>query len=304
MVYLIISNSYHILDEEVGKIFKSLDDVEIINYNDTSLEEIINLASYTSLFNYEKKMIIKNFDLSSNKNELLEKYIENQNPLSQIIFLCNEKVDERKKVVKLLKERNTYTYIKPLTYKDINQRLIDKCKKNGFKLQPNDASFITFESLSNYDIAIEELNKVFLYYINPCEIKREDLNNIISHNIDDNNFKFIDAVIQRDIKTSMNLIKNLKLFKVEPLGLLSLLSREYRLMLFTKQMLDEGLNQSQIARELSLFDWQVNKLINNSYSYTNLELENKLLDLSNLDYELKVGNIDKYLGLEMFILKG
>ena len=51
-------------------------------------------------------------------------------------------------------------------------------------------------------------------------------------------------------------------------------------------------------------EWQLDKIINNTYSYSIRDLEDKLLDLEKLDYQLKTSKIDKYLGLEMFILKG
>ena len=308
MVYFIISNSYHIINEEISKILKDTLDIEKIDYNNYNLDEIINLASYTSLFNDSKNMIIKNSDAMFSKSNVdldrLEKFIQNPNPSTTVIFLFNDKIDERKKVVKLLKERNAYIYIKPLSYKDINNKIIEKCKKLGYKISESNASFITFSSLNNYDIAMQELEKVFLFYKDPTEIKREDLEEIISLSIDDNNFKFVDAVIKKDVKLSFKLLDNLKLFKVEPIVLLSLLAREYRLILFAKQLIDQGYSKYTITQELNLLDWQLDKVINNSYNYSTLELEDKLIDLCELDYQIKTFNIDKYLGLEMFILKG
>ncbi len=306
MVYLIASNSYHIRLEEINKKFKSLDNVETIDYNDTNLNEIVNLCSYTSLFDDSKNIIVKNCDfLDSKKNdnlEILEKYIENPNPLTNIIFLFNDKVDERKKVVKLLKDNNTFIYVKPLNYKDINAKLISKCKSLGFKLSESNASYITFESLSNYDIAMMQLEKVLLYYDEPCEISKEDLEELVSKSLDDNNFKFVDAVIKRDVKSAMQLIKDFKLFKIEPLVLVSLLAREYRLMLNVKYLKEKDVSNFEISKKLGLLDWQLDKIINNSYNYIKKDLEDKLLELLDLDYKLKSNNMDKYLALEMFVL--
>ena len=306
MVYLIASNSYHIRLEEILKIFKTLDDVETIDYNDTNLNEIVNLCSYTSLFNDNKKILVKNCSfLDSKKNddlEILEKYILNPNPLTTIIFLCNDKVDERKKVVKLLKDNNSFIYIKPLGYKDINAKLIAKAKIEGYKLSETCASYITFASLSNYDIAVMQLEKVMLYYSEPGEILKEDLEQLVSQSLDDNNFKFVDAVIKKDIKQAMQLIKEFKLFKIEPLVLVSLLAREYRLMLFTKKLKENNMSNFEISKKLGLLDWQLDKVLNNSYNYHTKDLEDKLLELLDLDYKLKSNNMDKYLTLEMFVL--
>ena len=301
MVYLLAGNSYHLINDELIKIFKTLDDVEKIDYNETNINEIVNLASYISLFNDNKKILVKNFDINKDMT-ILENYIEKPNPLTTLVFISDKKQDERKKIIKLLKDN--YIYIKPLNYKDISQKLIDLAKKNNYKLSLSNANYITYTSLNNYDLAYNNLEKVFLYYNKPCEIEKKDLENLISSNLEDNNFKFVDAVINRDIPKAINLIKDFKLFKTEPIILINLLSKEYRNLLLTKELINNNLNIKDISKELSLQDWQVEKLINNSYNYSVKELENKLLDILNLDYEIKSGQIDKYLGLEMFILKG
>ena len=158
MVYLIFSTSYHLLEDELSNIFKNKSDLEIIDFNVSNINEIINLASYTSLFNDNKNILVKNFDMGSKDLEILEKYIKSPNPTTTLVFTTDKKIDERKKVVKLLKEQKTFINIKPLNYKDISQKLINIARKNGYKLYLNDANYITFASLSNYDIAYNQCN--------------------------------------------------------------------------------------------------------------------------------------------------
>ena len=304
MVYLIFSTSYHLLEEELGNIFNNKEDIEVIDYNNSNVNEIVNLASYTSLFDDKKNLLIKNFDLGAKDLELLEKYIKSPNPTTTLVFTTDKKIDERKKFVKLLKEKNAYINIKPLNYKDISQKLISIARKNGYKLYLSDANYITFASLSNYDIAYNQLEKVFLYYNNPCEIEKSVLDNVISHSLDDNSFKFVDAVIKRNINDAIKIINDFKLFKIEPLILVSMLSKEYRNLLIAKDLYQRGYSNEKIKKELNLADWQVDKTINNTYNYSITELEDKILSLTKLDYDLKTSKIDKYLGLELFILKG
>lgn len=308
MVYLIVCNSYHLLDEEVAKIFPSLDDVEIIDYTRSSLTEIVESCGYISLFNDKKKIIVKNCNFLSGKanaeTELLEKYLENPNPLTTIIFTFNDKVDERKKIIRLIRDQKHYINIKPLPYKEVANKLVEEAKKNKYKLSLSDATYISDASLNNIDIALLELEKVFLYYNKPCEIERHVLEHIISHSLDDNNFKFVDAVIKRKINEAIDYLKSFKLFKVEPLAVISLLAREYRMMLIAKSLYQKGYGSRTIATKLSIPDWKTDKIIANVSTYSIKELEDKVIDLSNLDYCLKMGKIEKYLGLEMFVLKG
>ncbi len=307
MNYIIVSNSYHIVFEEIKKIVTDTNKIEYIDFQNSSFEEIVEEANYTSLFNDEKIIVIKNADFLGSKNsaktDILEKYLSNPNPLSTLIFTYDDKPDERKKVIKLIKLSDNYVYVKPLTYKEVTDRIIADFKHNKYKISYDDANYITNKCLNNYDLVMMELKKIYLYYNEPTDIKRKDLENIISKYMDDNNFKFVDAVIKNDYKLSTKLLNDFKIQKVEPIALLSLLVREYRLMLFSKALYKKGYSNKKIGEELGLQDWQVEKLIKNSYSYSLIDLEDKIIKLADLDLDIKSGKIDKYLGLELFALK-
>ena len=47
----------------------------------------------------------------------------------------------------------------------------------------------------------------------------------------------------------------------------------------------------------------IDKLINNSYSYKERELEEYLVDICDMDYKIKTGKISNRLALEMIIMK-
>ena len=51
------------------------------------------------------------------------------------------------------------------------------------------------------------------------------------------------------------------------------------------------------------FDFQIDKLISNSYNFSEDKLEGYLVLLSDLDYKIKRGKISNKLALEMFIMK-
>ena len=50
------------------------------------------------------------------------------------------------------------------------------------------------------------------------------------------------------------------------------------------------------------FDFQIDKLISNSYNFSEDKLESYLVLLSDLDYKIKRGKISNKLALEMFIM--
>ena len=85
--------------------------------------------------------------------------------------------------------------------------------------------------------------------------------------------------------------------------LMIMLANEYRNVYLVKKLLRNN-SKNDIMKMLDIkFSFQIDKLINYSYSYKEKDLEGYLLELCNLDYDIKQGNITDKLALELFLLK-
>ena len=85
--------------------------------------------------------------------------------------------------------------------------------------------------------------------------------NIKSESINTNNFLLVDAVVDGDLEKSFELLNDLKIMKVEPTMILSLLARDFRIMLQIKKLQKEEKREYEILSELGLQDWQLNKYL-------------------------------------------
>ncbi len=318
-VYLISSNSFHLMEDELKKILKD-NPYTSFDLNAVELDEVLEEAAYFSLFDDKKYMVVKNADIFgaskrkskdenneeetvSKKDEKLLKYLENPNSNTVLIFTINGKVDSKKKICKIIKDRYKFIQIEDLKPKEIFSRIEKKLKDDGYKIDSNTGYYIINNALNNYDLAINEVEKIKLYYGKGCTVKYDDVVNIVSKNIEDNNFKFIDTVISRDIKESFKIFDDLMIQKTEPIMLMSMLAKEIRNMLLVKKMMNTK-NKKDMMNTLGLkFDFQIDKLINNSYSFKERQLEDYLVLLSDLDYKIKRGKISNKLALEVFIMK-
>ena len=63
-----------------------------------------------------------------------------------------------------------------------------------------------------------------------------------------------------------------------------------------------GKNNNDIASILNVHPYRVKLAIQNSYYYTESDLIKYIYKLANLDKDIKTGNIDKTLGLELFLI--
>lgn len=313
-IYLISSNSYRLMNEELKKI---IGDNSYSNYdlNVALLDDVLEEASYFSLFDEKKYMVVKNANMFgsskkksteeekiSKKDEKLIKYLEEPNNNTVLIFTINGKIDSKKKICKLIKDRYKLIQLDELKPKEIYSRIDKAFKEEGYKADSNTIYYIINNSQNNYDLAMNEVDKIKLYYGKGCAVKLEDVSNIVSRNIEDNNFKFINSIMSKDIKESFKIFDDLMLQKVEPIMLMSMVAKEIRNTLLVKKMIS-GKTKREIMNTLGInYDFQIDKLINNSYSFKEKQLEDYLVLLCDLDYKIKRGKISNKLALEMFIL--
>lgn len=318
-IYLISSNSIRLMEDEIKKIVK---DNPYTNFdlNAISLDEILEEAAYFSLFDEKKYIVVRNSDIFasskkkskndeseddnvSKKDANLLKYLESPNSNTVLIFTINGKIDSKKKICKIIKDRYRFIQIEDLKPKEILANIEKIFKEDGYKIDSNTGYYIINNSLNNYDLVINEVEKIKLYYGKGCLIKFDDVINIVSKIVEDSNFKFIDSVIGRNIKESFKIYDDLMLQKVEPIMLMSMLSKEIRNMLLVKKLMNTK-NKKDMMSILGLkYDFQIDKLINNSYLYKESQLESYLVMLCDLDYKIKRGKINNKLALELFIMK-
>lgn len=305
MNILIFSDSKILLDEELKKIVKDNTNKIIYNYSEVSLTDILDEAGYVSMFNEMKYIIVKNVSLFGKENvkniDNLINYLNNPNPNTTLIFTTYEAVDKRKSIFKKWQELAEFKELKaPLGYELINETKKMIMKKN-YLIDDSGVRYIVNACVNNYDLIVNEINKFPLLLKENTMITMNTLKELISINVKDNQFKFVDAVISKDMKLAFNLLEDLKCLKVESLQLINLLAREYRLMIMVSLMMDKH-NNKEILTELKLADWQLQKIVKNKSMYHLDDLKDNLLALTKLDYDIKSGKIDKWLGFESFLV--
>ena len=308
-MYLICSESIRLLDEEIKKIVKDETNVESFDMNMIDISELLNEASYVSLFDEKRVIIAKNSNffgadkISEDSSEFLLKYMENPNENTILIFTYNGKADMRKKITKYLKENYKFINIEKLNYNELVEKIRLISKKDNFTIDMDSINYLINNCLNNYDLIYNELEKIKTYYIEPCKFEYKDIKNIVSKSLETNNFKFIEAVINKDKSKSLDILNELSVLKVEPIALITLLAREYRFMHIIKTLYSENNSINAISKELKLQNWQTEKMLKNSFNYTEEELEKNLLLLKDCDIEMKSIYFDKYTLLKSYLLK-
>ena len=304
MIYLIESSSYHLLNEEIKKIIKN-NNYETFDLSNINITELLNELTYSSLFDETRYIIVRNADIFSAKDktnsEQFIKFLNNYQGANIIIFTTYLSVDERKKITKLMKEKHQFLKIKVPQYSELNKKLKKYLQENKKTITDDALNFIINNCNNNYDVIINELDKLTLLDI--PNITLAIANETCSHILNNNNFKFLDAVLNKNLSLSVKLFNEYKIKRQEPIILLVLLAREYHNLYLIKKYDQLNYSEKKMLSKLNLAPWQIEKYHRLSFEYTLKEIEDNILYLADIDYQIKSGKISSSLGIEMFILK-
>jgi len=311
MVYVLYGTIDYLIKKQVDAIIKEnhIEQVSISKYNLTNdlLKDIINDSESISLFNEKKAIIVENayiFTGSTNKKNpeqdttLLEKYLENSNPNTILIFIVNnEKLDERKKITKLIKKNGN---VKEFNNVDIIQTV--KSLWGEYQIKEDVIRFFIERVGDNISILSNEIEKIKLYKNEDKVITKEDIQNLTSKSLEVNNFKLIDAIISKKKALAIELYEERLKLNEEPIAIIIALANQIRIMYQVKELYLIGHTEHDIASTLNIHPYRVKLASQNARKYDSNTLLNHLEELANLDIAIKTGQVDKELSLELFIL--
>lgn len=306
--YLIYGNDYGLIKREIDKIISGTSDVVKYDLLVSNVSDVIEEASCMSLFGDKKVVIGENALFLTGANtsvnhdiDYLTSYVNAENHDNIVILtVVQDKLDERKKIVKLLKKNITVIHKETIDEKDLPKFVIKEFLNNGYKIDYKTASYFVDYVGKNVDILLSEINKMIVYKDTDKEIFIEDILNISSKGFNDNVFDLSDAIMKKDFKKIFSCYNDLMILKEEPIKIIALLASQFTLVYQSKLLSKEGFMSKDIASTLKVHPYRVKLALETNYP--DFELKDILKKLHNLDYEIKTGKVDKIVGLENFLL--
>lgn len=300
-----------IVDKLIGSEGK---DMAITRYDlaETPLETVIEEAE-TLPFLVPYKIVIANNALlftgakESNKVEhnvdRLIQYMKSPVDYSVIIFTVDaEKLDERKKIVKAFKESNYNVPFLPLSPEDLVQWTKRRASKQSINMTDAAADQLILYTGGNLHTLAAELEKCFLFLGEGGELTTEVVDELVTRSTEQNVFILIEDIVQGNLPRAFTIFHELLKQKEEPIKILILIARQFRIILQVKELTSQSYSQGQIASQLGLHPYAVKIAAGQGNRYKMDDLYRIMGQLADLDYGMKTGQKDKVMGLELFLL--
>ncbi|MCL6446032.1 MAG: DNA polymerase III subunit delta, partial [Alicyclobacillus sp.] len=226
-------------------------DVQRYRFDESGCDEALLACQSYSLFGALPIVVLEQCTafLASGKSKWdtgpLEAYLAEPIPgRTLVITVYGDKLDERKKLTKLLKDHRVVLChaSKP---EEAMQILSDFAMRCEIRCEP-DAMQEIWRRTNSISIAQQELQKVHAY-VNGGVITKRDVAELVSTPMEDNVFQWIDGVMAGDVRRAFQVLFEVQLAGYDALAMLALIARQLRLMGYTLWLGPQGVPQAQIA---------------------------------------------------------
>lgn len=316
MNFVIYGEEKLLMEKKLTKLKKQYkineENMNLITYwcNETPMSEIIDDA-LTPPFLSEYKMIVlknplflttqKQKNVSDEDISLLFDYLTKDNPTTIFVIYHDVKnFDERKKIVKTLRKTVEFYEVGKLDHQQLFKTVHQSIKARNCTID-DDALELFLSRMPNDLLEIsQEVNKICLY---SSHITRDVIDKLVVKQVEENVFELTKAILNKETGKSIQIYKDLMVNNEEPIKLIVLIASSLRLLYQVKLLDRKGYNDQEIAKMLSLNPYRLRYIRQDGKDYELKELLQKIDELSQLDVQIKTGKIDRFKGLELFLIR-
>ncbi len=295
---------------------KGLESLNLTVYSDKVIDvsEMIANCKTLPLMSQGRMIIVReSVDLAQIKNkkdeEALIDYLANPNETT-LLLIYWEKPDKRRKLYKAMDKEGAVLDFQKLSQRDlslwIKERITESDKEMSKEVMDLfiDRSMYLANETKTMAVVANEIDQLIDHAGERQDISKEDVLLVLPQPIEDGIFKLIDYGMTAKKDQALLMLGQFYLQGESPFGVFSLLMRQIRQLIQVKLYQKKHLSDvNQIAKDMKLNAYIVRKILRNSQRYSLEKLWDLMILGADLDFQMKTGEIDQELGLELFLLK-
>ncbi|PLX26712.1 DNA polymerase III subunit delta [Candidatus Parcubacteria bacterium] len=292
--------------------------IMFIDGEKADINEINEASGAGSLFSKKRLIIIENIFENKNKEILkeLKTYFEEQEKKQDensniFVIIHSGNIDKRSVLWKYLSSQKFVQEFELLSATAASAWVVERAKNKQAHISRNASLKLTALFGSDLWKLDSELNKLINYknakvsklLDSVTEIKDDDIELMCRGNVDENIFAFSDAIANKNKSQAVMLLENELEAGVAPTYLMHMITRQFRILIQVRRALDDGLSQRKISTELKLHPYVVQKSIQQAGNFTEQKLKIIFSKLLKLDKELKTGQSDFKITIDLLFMK-
>ena len=313
MIHLLISEPSLLLNATINKIvqetLKEKNEFNFVSLDflSSSLEDILENLQSSSLFDGKKIIVVKNpyffvdtkIKLPFNNDlSLFENYLYNPNENCEFIIICPKKYyNPKNKYFTIIQSIGEVNNLLIENLEDRKAYALELLKQANLEIENKALDLLVSRCLEISQLE-KEIAKLILYN---QKIDENVIETMVSEPLEDNVFELSNALLKKDSKRVMKVYTDLKKQKVEPIQLISMLSNQLRLLIEVSILKDKYRYDEDLAKILNVHPYRIKLARENTRKFTLTQIKKMLIDLAQLDIDIKKGSKDRYIDFEIFL---
>lgn len=269
---------------------------------DINIRALIDQAETLPFFADRRLIIIENSGLFKSEGEELAEYLK-EAPTSTYFVISEAEVDKRSKLYKTCTSIGMAVEMKSpdeMTLKKwVNKLFTDA----GKKMTERDIAYfleMTGEDMTNIK---NEVEKLICYAGDKDIITAADADEIVTKQINNHIFEMVEAIGNRNQKKALDLYYELLTLREPPFRILSLIARQFNLLLQTKELLLNNVGNAQIVEKIKVPPFAVKKYIYEAKQFDMPSLKKALEACVKADEDIKSGKMSDKMSVELLIVE-
>ena len=249
----------------------------------------------------------KSAGASTDYTAWLVDYLPTLPDTTQLVFSEDKKLPKRHPVLKVVGALGEHGKITEFSTPSLKGRELarwveNRAKQNDIKLAggvaDNLASFIG----PNLRLIDSEMEKLAVY-AGDRAIRPEDVRLLVPYAQDASIFDMVDALGHRRTAQAFRLLAQLRNEGAHPLYLLTMIVRQYRILIQVKELMQHGLDRDNIARRIKLHPFPTKKAMAQARQYSPQQLGSIYDRLLDTDVAIKTGQMEANLALDILVVE-
>lgn len=264
-----------------------------------SLIDDINTAPFFADY---RLILVENTNLFKKASDELVETIGNV-PDGSIVLFVEKEVDKRGKLYKQIKSKG---YPCEMNYLNESELFNWSLKQfNGQNKQISKSVLDLFLSKTDGDMYMvsNEIAKLVSYVGDRESIEAEDVEKLCQAPVVGKIFDMTDAMSVKNKKKTMELYYDLIAAKEAPAYILTMLIRQFDLLLTTKELADKGYGAETISKEMKVHSFVVKKCLGQSRNFDKKTLKMAYRASVKMMEKIRSGLMDEKVGVEMLLMK-
>jgi DNA polymerase-3 subunit delta len=174
-------------------------------------------------------------------------------------------------------------------------------EKHG--LPANIAAQVVRVSPPDLSIIESELTKLAAYKASGSKLTNEVVTELLAGGREDEIFKLTDSLLPRPSPQAFDIARNLTRGGMQPTSVAYRMARHYALVLAVKARQDRGESLSQVQADMAEHRFVVQKAFDAAQQANSDRLELALNQIRDYEWEVKSGQVDAELGLEVLLAR-